>query len=42
MNPDEIDKEIVNIIKKDPEMPYSHIAELLLISEEEVKENTSI
>ncbi|HIH87006.1 MAG TPA: response regulator [Methanosarcinales archaeon] len=38
MNPDEIDKEIINIIKKDPEMPYSRIAELLQISEEEVKE----
>lgn len=38
MNPDDIDKEIIKIIEKDPEMPYSHIAELLDISEEEVKE----
>jgi len=38
MNPDDIDNEIVNIIKKDPAMPYSRIAELLLISEDEVKE----
>ncbi|MCK4938278.1 MAG: winged helix-turn-helix transcriptional regulator, partial [Methanosarcinales archaeon] len=29
MNPDDIDKEIIKIIEKDPEMPYSHIAELL-------------
>ena len=38
MNPDDIDKEIVKIIEKDPEMPYSRIAELLQISEEKVKE----
>lgn len=38
MNPEDIDKEIITIIEKDPEMPYSRIAELLQISEEEVKE----
>ncbi|MCD4841616.1 MAG: response regulator [Methanosarcinales archaeon] len=38
MNPDDIDKEIIKIIEKDPGMPYSRIAELLQISEEEVKE----
>ena len=38
MNPDEIDKEIIKIIEKDPEMTYSRIAELLQISEDEVKE----
>jgi len=38
MNPDDIDKEIIKIIEINPGMPYSRIAELLQISEEEVKE----
>jgi two-component system alkaline phosphatase synthesis response regulator PhoP len=38
MNPDDIEKEIINIIEKNPAMPYFRIAELLQISEEEVKE----
>lgn len=38
MNPDDIDKEIIKIIEKDPEMSYSSIAELLNISEDRVKE----
>lgn len=41
MNAD-IGKKIMNIIKKDPAVPYSRIAEILQISEEEVKEKLNI